>query len=47
MTVLWITDKLVALDVLFSVNFRMGGKPEYPEKNVPSKGEINCGNSLT
>ena len=28
-------------------DFREGGKPEYPEKNPRSTGEINNGNSLT
>ena len=29
------------------VDFREGGKPEYPEKNSRSIGKLNCGNSLS
>ena len=28
----------------YYVDFREGVKPEYPEKNPRSTGEINCGN---
>ena len=41
------TDKLVALKCPIYVDFREGGKLEYPEKNPRSTGEINYGNSLT
>ena len=32
--------------VSFCVDFKEGGKPEYPKKNPRSTGEIICGNSL-
>ena len=40
------TDNLVDLRCPICVDFREGGKPEYPEKNTRSTGEINCRESL-
>ena len=45
MTVLWLLINLWPSIVLICVDFREGGKPEYPEKNPRSTGEINYGNS--
>ena len=39
------TGKLVALRCPICVDFREGGKLEYPEKNPRSTEEINCGHS--
>ena len=35
---------VLSMEVLWSqcVDYREGGKPQYPEKNPQSKGEINC-----
>ena len=45
MTALWILINLWPSIVLFCVDFREGEKPEYPEKNPRSTGQINYGNS--
>ena len=36
---------LVAFGCPTCVDFKEGGKPEYPENNPGSTGEINCDNS--
>lgn len=45
MTVLWMTNKLLALECNICVDFREEEKSEYSDKNHRSTGEINYGNS--
>ena len=41
------TDKLVAFTYPICVDFKGEEKPEYPQKDPRSTGEIDCANSLT